>query len=191
MTATAYGLAWLEHVHTDGRVYPSWKQYGADTGRMACREPAFQQMPRGCRSAVCAPPGRHLVKADYSQIELRIAAAHAKDPAMLQAFRDGADLHTLTAQRVLGVPEVTKEARKLAKALNFGLLYGMGAKTFRVYARTNYGLASGRATRPNDGLTSRWQTFSESSSTAPMSGGVSWWHWPGLVDSGHPASRSR
>jgi DNA polymerase-1 len=86
-----------------------------------------------------APPGRVLLKADYSQIELRIAAKVSGDKALLDAYRQGLDLHTLTAQRVLGLETVDKAQRQLAKALNFGLLYGMGAPGFRVYAKSQYG----------------------------------------------------
>jgi DNA polymerase-1 len=81
-----------------------------------------------------------LVKADYSQIELRIAAKVSGDGAMLAAYRAGEDLHALTCRHVLGVAEVTGEQRQLAKAINFGLLYGMGAKGFRAYAKARYGL---------------------------------------------------
>jgi DNA polymerase-1 len=101
----------------------------------------MQQVPRGeYRRCITAPPGRVLVKADYSQVELRIAAKVSGDEALLDAYREGADLHTLTARRVLGIETVTKDHRQLAKALNFGLLYGMGARTFQSYARANYGL---------------------------------------------------
>src|SRR2546430_2268091 len=86
------------------------------------------------------PPGRVLVKADYSQIELRIAAKVANESAMMEAYRIGADLHNLTARRLVGKDDVTKADRQLAKAVNFGLLYGMGAKNFRVYARSHYGV---------------------------------------------------
>jgi DNA polymerase-1 len=81
-----------------------------------------------------------LVKADYSQIELRIAAKLTGDKALLAAYQSGADLHTLTARSVLGKAEVAKQDRQLAKALNFGLLYGMGARGFRLYAKSNYSL---------------------------------------------------
>jgi DNA polymerase-1 len=87
------------------------------------------------------PDGKVLVKADYSQIELRIAALVADEWRMVEAFRQGEDLHVLTAQRVLGVKDVSKSQRQLAKAVNFGLLYGMGAKGFQIYARSNYGVA--------------------------------------------------
>jgi DNA polymerase I len=140
--ATTYGTDWLKHVAADGRIYASWVQLGAGSGRMACRAPNLQNLPRDPRYRKCftAPPGRMLVKADYSQIELRIAAKISNDKDMLAAYHQGADLHTLTAQKVLGIQSVTKEQRQLAKALNFGLLYGMGAKGFRVYARTQYGV---------------------------------------------------
>jgi hypothetical protein len=81
-----------------------------------------------------------LVKADYSQVELRLAAKMSGDKALRVAYQRGEDLHTLTARKVLGIDDVSKEHRQLAKALNFGLLYGMGAKGLRVYARSNYGV---------------------------------------------------
>lgn len=139
---TAFGKDWLKHVAEDGRVYASWNQLGAGSGRMSCSSPNMQQFPRGpYRRCVMAPPGRVLVKADYSQIELRIAAKVSGDKAMLEAYRAGLDLHTLTARRVLGKEEVTREDRQLAKSLNFGLLYGMAARGFQTYAQANYGLA--------------------------------------------------
>jgi DNA polymerase I-like protein with 3'-5' exonuclease and polymerase domains len=139
--ASTYGDAWLKHVARDGRVYPRWIQLGANSGRMACSAPNMQNLPRGdYRKCVAAQAGRVLVKADYSQVELRIAAKVSGDQALLAAYQRGEDLHTLTARQVLGIAEVTKEHRQLAKALNFGLLYGMGAKGFRNYARANYRL---------------------------------------------------
>jgi DNA polymerase-1 len=139
--ATTYGKDWVKNAFCDGRLYPGWKQIGADSGRMACSKPNLQNLPRDPRYRACfrAPAGRVLVKADYSQIELRIAARISGDAEMAAAYRRGEDLHTRTARRVLGIADVTKEHRQLAKALNFGLLYGMGAKGFRDYARNNYG----------------------------------------------------
>ena len=138
---TTYGTAWLKHEAADGRVYPHWVQLGANSGRMACGMPNMQNLPRGdYRRCFAAPAGRALVKADYSQIELRIAAKVSGDKALLEAYQRGEDLHTLTARQVLGIDEVTKQHRQLAKALNFGLLYGMGARGFRDYARTTYGV---------------------------------------------------
>jgi DNA polymerase-1 len=137
-----YGEQWLKNIAPDGRVYASWNQTGSEAGRMSCSTPNMQHIPREAayRRCVAAPPGRVLVKADYSQIELRIAAKVTQDPAMLEAYRTSEDLHTRTARQVLGLQEVTKKDRQLAKAINFGLLYGMGAKGFRGYAKSNYGL---------------------------------------------------
>jgi DNA polymerase I-like protein with 3'-5' exonuclease and polymerase domains len=138
---TSYGADWLRYVRPDGRIHPDWHQLRAASGRMACSEPNVQQVPRGdCRKCFLAPPGRALVKCDYSQVELRIAARVSGDAALLAAYRAGEDIHTRTAQQVLGVAEVTKADRQLAKAVNFGLLFGMGAKGFRDYAKANYGL---------------------------------------------------
>ena len=142
---SAFGERWLEYLHPKtGRIHPEWKQIGAETGRMACARPNLQQVPRDAtRRAFRAPEGRVLIKADYSQIELRLAAAIAPDPVMAEAFRKGEDLHTLTASRILGKPmeAVSKADRQLAKALNFGLIYGMGAESLRQYALTGYGVA--------------------------------------------------
>ena len=139
---TSYGDKYLAHVRPDGRIYPVWRQLGAGSGRMSCQCPNMQQMPRdpAYRRCVRATPGKVLVKADYSQIELRIAAKIADDKNMIEAYGRGDDLHSATARSVLGVKEVTKRHRQLAKALNFGLLYGMGAKGFRNYAKSNYGV---------------------------------------------------
>ncbi len=137
-----YGRAWLDAVAGDGRVYAGWRQLGSVAGRTSCQDPNLQQVPRDPRYRACftAPPGRVLVKADHSQIQLRIAAKIANEKAMLDAYARGDDLHTLTAQRVLGKQDVTKADRQLAKAVNFGLLFGLGARGFRLYARSNYGL---------------------------------------------------
>jgi DNA polymerase-1 len=144
--STCFGRDWLGHVAPDGRVYADWKQIGSDAGRMSCSNPNLQQLPRGkdYRRCFTAPPGRVLVKADYSQIELRIAAKITGDAAMLDAYRRGEDLHVNTARAVLGVEEVTPEHRQLAKAVGFGLLFGMGPGTFRRYARSNYGVEMAR-----------------------------------------------
>lgn len=132
-----YGREWLRHVRSDGRVYANWKQIGAGaSGRMSCKEPNLQQIPRGSgyRKCFVAPPGRTLVKADYSQIELRIAAKISGDKRMIEAYRKNEDLHTITARMILGKTDVTKADRQIAKSLNFGLLYGMGAEGLRQYA---------------------------------------------------------
>jgi DNA polymerase-1 len=137
-----YGTDWLQHVAGDGRVYASWNQLGSVAGRTSCSDPNLQQVPRDKRYRRCfaAPEGRVLVKADYSQLQLRIAAKVANEERMLTAYRSGEDLHTLTARGITGKEDVTKDDRQLAKAVNFGLLFGLGAKGLRGYARSNYGL---------------------------------------------------
>jgi DNA polymerase-1 len=140
--AGTYGTDWLQHVAEDGRIYPSWNQLGSVAGRTSCSDPNLQQVPRDERYRRCfaAPPGRVLVKADYSQLQLRIAAKVSGDQAMLAAYRAGEDLHTLTARQITGQQDVSKDDRQLAKAVNFGLLFGLGANGLRGYARSNYGL---------------------------------------------------
>ena len=139
------GLAKLRSTYTDklpemvnpatGRVHTSYHQAGAATGRLSSTDPNLQNIPtrsedgRRIRTAFIAPPGRKLVACDYSQIELRIMAHLSQDPALLRAFAEGADIHRATAAEVLGKPieAVTSGERRAAKAINFGLIYGMGA----------------------------------------------------------------
>jgi DNA polymerase-1 len=139
--ASTYGADWLKHVAEDGRVYADWRQIGCVTGRMACGSPNLQNLPGGpYRRCFRAPEGRALVKGDYSQIELRIAAKMSGDRAMLDAYAEGADLHALTAQRMLGKSVVTDAERKVAKPVNFGLIYGLGVNSLRAKAKAEYGL---------------------------------------------------
>jgi DNA polymerase I-like protein with 3'-5' exonuclease and polymerase domains len=141
--ASTYGVGWLENgYHRDDRIYASWRQLRASTGRMACDHPNVQNIPRSgpLRSYIRAPEGCVFVIAAYSQIELRIAAKISGDPQMLSAYTEGRDLHKLTARRLIGREEICKNDRKLAKAVNFGLLYGMGAKGLQSYALRSYGV---------------------------------------------------
>jgi DNA polymerase-1 len=140
--ATNYGPQWVKDSYVDGRLYAQWGQAFACSGRMTCSRPNLQNLPRDPRYRACivAPPGRVLVKADYSQIELRIAAKVAGERDMLAAYDRGDDLHVLTARRVLGRDEVSPADRQIAKSLNFGLLFGMGAPGLRDYAHSTYGV---------------------------------------------------
>jgi len=141
--ASTYGLDYLKHVHSlTGRIHASFRQLGSEAGRMSATDPNVQQVPRGkaYRACVRPGPGRVLVKADYAQIELRLAAQIAPDERLVEAFQRGDDLHTVTARTVLGKTDVTKADRQAAKAVNFGLLYGMGAKGLRQYAAEEYGV---------------------------------------------------
>ncbi|MFZ5908418.1 MAG: DNA polymerase I [Chloroflexota bacterium] len=118
-----------------GRVHTSYSQTGAVTGRLSSSDPNLQNIPirteegRRVRNGFIAAPGNALLAVDYSQIELRIVAHMAKDEGMLAAFRQGQDIHAITAGAIYGVglDAVTKEMRRHAKAINFGLIYGMSA----------------------------------------------------------------
>jgi DNA polymerase-1 len=132
-----HGPKLLEAVRKDGRIHAGWRQIGTETGRMSCSKPALQQLPPEVKRYVRAPEGRLLIKADYSQIELRIAAKISGDQGMLAAYQKGEDLHLRTAKS-LAHAGLGKVDRKLAKAVNFGLLYGQGAKGLKDYARKEY-----------------------------------------------------
>lgn len=124
-----------------GRIYPEFKQIGAVTGRMASSHPNVQNIPRDMRSLFRTEEGNIFVIADFSQIELRIAAEYVGDSSMVRAFKEGKDLHRYTASLVLEKPEdeVNKEERQIAKAMNFGLIYGISARGLSEYARSSYG----------------------------------------------------
>ncbi|NMC17567.1 MAG: DNA polymerase I [Chloroflexi bacterium] len=119
----------------DNRVHTSFNQTGSVTGRLASSDPNLQNIPtrtetgRQVRLGFIAAPGHRLLSVDYSQIELRIVAHMSGDEAMLKAFRDGQDIHATTAAAIYDLPleQVTKEQRRHAKAINFGLIYGMSA----------------------------------------------------------------
>ena len=135
--------ALIGHIQSDGRIHGRFEPLGTATGRFSSREPNLQNIGRGeIREAFTAPEGMRLIVADYSQIELRAAAAIAGEKKMVDAYKAGADLHKLTAATVLGKPEseVTKADRQLAKAVNFGLLYGQSAPGLVKYAATSYGV---------------------------------------------------
>jgi len=119
-----------------GRIHTSYHQAVASTGRLSSSDPNLQNIPvrtaegRRIRQAFIAPPGYKLLAADYSQIELRIMAHLSRDEGLMNAFRDNLDVHTATAAEVFKVElaDVTSDQRRSAKAINFGLIYGMGAQ---------------------------------------------------------------
>jgi DNA polymerase-1 len=155
------GLAKLRGTYTEalaaqvhprtGRIHTSYHQAIAATGRLSSSDPNLQNIPirtpegRRIRQAFVAPPGRVLMAADYSQIELRIMAHLSGDPGLLKAFAEGRDVHEATAAEMFGVDPsaVTGDQRRAAKAINFGLMYGMSA--FGLAARLD--LARGEAQR--------------------------------------------
>lgn len=147
-----------EQMDDAGRIHTTFKPWGTVTGRMSSggedaekmtgrrsiRGVNLQQVPRNplVRGVFGAPPGSSFVEADYSQIELRLAAFLAREPTMLHLYATGQDIHMAMAMRMTGkaMSQVTKEERKRAKAVNFGFLYGMGWVKFIATAWLNYGL---------------------------------------------------
>ena len=126
----------VEQIHpSTGRIHTSYNQTGAATGRLSSSEPNLQNIPirmpegRRIRQAFIAPPGHRLVSADYSQIELRLMAHMSEDPSLLTAFANDLDIHKATAAEVweVALEDVTYDMRRNAKAINFGLIYGMSA----------------------------------------------------------------
>lgn len=166
---------WLNKQHpVDDRLHSSYRQLNHNsTGRFSCSDPNLQQVPsRGedgktFRRLFQAPPGRKLIKADLAGIELRIMAWLADDEVMIEAFRQEADLHRLTAAAVAGKPpeEVTKAERQAAKAINFGLVYGCGPGRLMQSAKYEYGVEMSEA----EAVSARKTFFS----TYP---GITAWH---------------
>ncbi|HIZ55971.1 MAG TPA: DNA polymerase I [Firmicutes bacterium] len=132
---STYVTGLLKVIGADGRIHTVFKQTETRTGRISSTEPNMQNIPirtelgREMRRFFVARPGYCLLDADYSQIELRILAHISGDEAMIEGFRRGADIHTMTASQVFGVPfeAVPPELRRRAKAINFGIVYGIGA----------------------------------------------------------------
>lgn len=128
----------LEAIGPDKRVHTEFLQTGTSTGRLASENPNLQNIPQESRwsqplrDAFEAAPGFTFLSFDYSQLELRLLAHITDDTNLKEAFRKGEDIHTLTASRVLGIAkkDVDPAARRLAKTLNFGIVYGMGARAF-------------------------------------------------------------
>jgi len=133
----------LEAIAQDGRIHGRFDSTGTLTGRFSSSKPNLQNIGRGPLRACFVPAnGYKLIVADYSQIELRVAAVISGETKMIQAYEKGCDLHRQTASFVLGKEpdEVTKEDRQLAKAVNFGLLYGQGKDGLIRYAAGSYGV---------------------------------------------------
>ena len=132
---STYADGLQECIAEDGRIHSTFNQTEARTGRISSLEPNLQNIPvrtdegKRLREYFIAPEGRVLCDADYSQIELRVLASIAKDENMISAFKTGEDIHTATASQVFGIPidMVTPILRSRAKAVNFGIVYGIGA----------------------------------------------------------------
>jgi len=149
LTQVNYLYDWLEHIHpSDGRIHSQYFQLQGSTGRLSCRRPNAQQVPKkgddglALRRLFQAPPGKKLVNADFSTIEMRIVAYLSGDQTMIEAFREGQDLHRLTASKISGLPleQISKEQRNAAKVVNFLLIYGGSAETLQWHALSDYGI---------------------------------------------------
>ncbi len=133
-----------------GRIHTSYHQTGAETGRLSSSDPNLQNIPirtelgRQVRRAFVADSDCQLLSADYSQIELRVLAHMSQDPSLLEAFRRGEDIHAATASQMFNVPinEVDAEQRRIAKVLNFGVIYGLGP--FGISQQTGFSREQGR-----------------------------------------------
>jgi DNA polymerase-1 len=132
---STYADSLLGLIDANGRIHTRFNQTVAATGRLSSKDPNLQNIPvrtddgRRIRQAFRAADGCKLVSADYNQIELRVLADLSRDPALMQAFEQGRDIHTATASEVFEVEEaaVTPEMRRTAKVINYGIIYGMGA----------------------------------------------------------------
>ncbi|MGD8618395.1 MAG: DNA polymerase [Gammaproteobacteria bacterium] len=127
----------------ESRLYPGYQIAGMVTGRFSCRNPNIQNMPRtGFKQCFRAPPGFVFVTGDLSQIELRVAGILSNDEVINEAYRNGEDLHRSMAAKMSGKgpQDITKAERTAAKAVNFGLLFGAGARTLQQQAATSYGV---------------------------------------------------
>ena len=131
---STYADALVSAIHPDSRrVHTSFSMVGASTGRLSSSDPNIQNIPirtpegRRIRTAFVAEPDQKLISADYSQIELRLVAHIAKEQSMINAFRQGVDIHAQTASEVFIIPldQMTSETRRRAKAINFGIIYGI------------------------------------------------------------------
>jgi len=126
------------------RIHASYMQMGASSGRMSCSNPNMQQIPRdnNFRKLFIPETGNCFIIADYSQIELRVAAELTKDPRMILAYKNNEDLHKLTASIITSTPmeQVTKKQRQSAKAVNFGLIFGMGSNGLKAYSQDTYNI---------------------------------------------------
>lgn len=140
---TTYIDAFKKLIASDGRIHPTFLQLGAATGRLSCQNPNLQNIPQESewstkiRNVFVAPKNHSLISFDYSQIELRVLASLTGDEQMIRTFKEGGDIHTATAEKIFGVSKdrITPQMRRLAKTLNFGMMYGMGYRALSQTAK--------------------------------------------------------
>jgi DNA polymerase I len=141
-TISTFLKGYEEHIQPDSRLRGNWWQIGTRTGRTSCTEPNLSNIPKipKIRACFAASEGYLLIDADYSQIELRLAAKRMGVPTLIEAFKQGKDIHALTASYIYDceIDELKPEQRKLGKIANLGLIYGMGAEKFRLNAAKKF-----------------------------------------------------
>jgi DNA polymerase I-like protein with 3'-5' exonuclease and polymerase domains len=159
---STFGKPFKKHIDSDERIRANFKLCSTITGRMSCANPNLQQIPResSFRKLFRAPEGRVLVIADFSQIELRVIAELAGEKRLQAIYREGGDVHNLTASLLLGksLDELTKDDRQLAKAVNFGLIYGQGPKGLSHYAQASFNITMSEA-QANDYRAKWFKTY--------------------------------
>lgn len=169
--------SWLDKVTPEGRIHATYRPGGAVTGRLSASNPNMQQVTYALRQAFIPRPGYVIADIDYSQIEMRVAAFVSGCKPMLEAFQNGQDLHRIIAREIrqqrvnheamitleephtVTLDEVTPEERQAGKAGNFGLLYGMGANGFQIYAQDAYDvtLTMEEAQETHDAFFTTWE----------------------------------
>ena len=134
---------WPQMQTRKGRIHATYKVTGTVTGRLSCADPNLQQVSSSLKHCFVAPPGRKFLQADYSQLEVRVAAHESGDENLIQIYRDGRDVYRETAARINSTTpdQITKEQRKHAKPVVLGFLYGMGHRKFTDYARDTFGVS--------------------------------------------------
>lgn len=140
---TTYIDAFKKLVSPDGRIHPTFLQLGAATGRLSCQNPNLQNIPQESdwspkiRNVFAVPKNHLLLAFDYSQIELRVLASLTGDKQMIETFKKGGDIHAATAEKIFSITQdkVTPQMRRLAKTLNFGMMYGMGYRALSQTAK--------------------------------------------------------
>ena len=159
---STFGESFKKHIENDGRIRANFKLCSAVTGRMSCANPNLQQIPRDSsfRQLFRAPEGRVLVIADFSQIELRVIAELAGEKKLQAIYREGGDVHNLTASLLLGksLNELSKDDRQLAKAVNFGLIFGQGSRGLSHYAQASFNITMSEA-QANDYRAKWFKTY--------------------------------
>ena len=152
---STYAKGLVKHVDTDGRIHADFLLFGTQTGRLSCQNPNLHNIPSLMRGPeikkafIPSSPDWVIMETDYSQLELRVSAYLSQDQKLIQTYQDGEDFHRVVASEIFGVPmdQVTKQQRHIAKYVDFGILYGRGAKSLAEGWSAGQDLASDALTK--------------------------------------------